>query len=244
MLIQHSHLGHFPSEPRGRATPRSRRLLLSLAAVVTVLGAGCAARGRPPVQAAPSGVHHPLEPGLTLYALSRAYQVPVSTLMTVNGIEDPTTIPAGTPIYIPGAPRLLVVPPPGRPSMAWPLAGNVTSGFGARGGGHSGIDIDGEMGESIRAAAAGTVLRAGKDDQYGLMIVLDHGQGVETLYAHASDLLVRQGDHVERDQPIARVGRSGNAKGTHLHFEVRLDGRSVNPAPYLQSPSHLASREP
>jgi murein DD-endopeptidase MepM/ murein hydrolase activator NlpD len=220
-------------------------LLPALVAAFSLIAAGCAARGpsRPTTVATPPGVHHPLDAGLTLYSLSRAYHVPVSTLMKANGITDPSTIPAGTPIFIPGARSLLDVPAPVRPALAWPLAGTVTSRFRSRGGSHRGLDIDGEKGDPIRAAAAGTVLRAGKDGRYGLSIVIRHGNGIETLYAHASVLLVREGDRVERSQKIARVGESGNARGTHLHFEVRLDGRAVNPGTYLQASSHMASRD-
>jgi LysM repeat protein len=186
----------------------------------------------------PAGVRHPLEKGLTLAALSRAYRVPVKTLLQVNGIVDPTSIPAGTPILIPGATRVLPVKPTvvlNGPRFAWPLIGSVTSRFGVikRDHRHVGIDIDGDEGEPVAAAADGRVSRTIGDAQYGLLVILDHPDGYETWYAHASRVLVSDGDMVKAGQSIALVGDSGNARGTHLHFEVRRNGRPVDPMSFL-----------
>src|SRR5262245_12673695 len=109
------------------------------------------------VHAAPAarpGVYHPLESGMTLYGLSRLYGVPVTTLMKANGIEDPTSIPAGSKIFVPGATARRSVPI--RARFDWPLRGAITSPFGRRGerDHHSGVDIDGEEGDPIRAAAS------------------------------------------------------------------------------------------
>jgi biotin carboxyl carrier protein len=223
--------------------------------------AGSAAPGA--AAAGPSGVRISLQPGMTLYSLARAYQVPLQTIMTANGILDPTMIRAGTEIYIPSpggaappapapsrAPRTggkTAQAPEQRPdaagdrspalmSIAWPLDGLITGGFGLRGRHHhhDGIDIDGTRGEEVRAVAAGVVVRAGSEGKYGKTVVIDHGDGVSTLYAHASRLLVRAGDAVEKGEAIAEVGATGNAHGTHLHFEVRKDGRPVDPLPYLE----------
>ncbi len=189
----------------------------------------------PPAPQHEVGVYHIIESGQTLFALYRVYQVPVETLIETNGIADPTRIPTGTPIFIPGADHILPVPVPGRPLLAWPLGGRVTSVYGVRGGSghHEGIDIDGEMGQEIRAAAAGFVARAGTNGSYGRMVLIDHGGGLTTFYAHASRLLVTEGEQVEKGQPVAEVGRSGNARGTHLHFEARRDGHPVDPLPLL-----------
>ena len=203
-----------------------------------------------------AGVRVSLHPGMTLYSLSRAYEVPVQTILRVNDIRDPTTIRAGTEIYIPAATRpggAPAAPPPTAPvprqkpmadgasapsemSIAWPLDGLITGAFGQRGRHHhhDGIDIDGVRGEDVRAVAAGIVVHSGSEGKYGKTVVIDHGNGVTTLYAHASRLLVREGDEVEQGQTIAEVGATGNARGTHLHFEVRRDGRPVDPIPYLK----------
>jgi murein DD-endopeptidase MepM/ murein hydrolase activator NlpD len=99
---------------------------------------------------------------------------------------------------------------------------------------HEGVDLAGEEGAEIRAAASGVVRRAGPLHGYGNAVEVDHGNGLSTLYAHASDLLVRDGDSVDPGQPIARVGHTGRATGAHLHFEVRLGGRPVDPARALK----------
>ncbi len=119
--------------------------------------------------------------------------------------------------------------------LAWPLTGIITGPYGRRGkhGHHAGIDIDGHAGDPIRAAASGVVVEAGLDGPYGRRVLIDHGDGLTTLYAHAEKLLVHPGETVHVGQRIALVGRSGNARGTHLHFEVRHDGLTVNPNGYL-----------
>lgn len=185
----------------------------------------------PPPRSEPRGVYHTLLSGQTLSALSRVYEIPVSTLMDVNGISDPTRIPAGSRIFVPGADHELPVPSPSSAALAWPLHGRITSGFGPRGkrSYHAGIDIDGVSGESIEAAADGVVVEAGRDGDYGLTILVDHGAGLVTRYAHASRLLVKRGDEVRRGEKIAEVGRTGNAHGSHLHFEVLQNGRAVDP---------------
>jgi len=229
-------------------------------------GAGCedAGSAAPPAgTTGPAGARVSLRPGMTLYSLARAYQVPLRTIMTANGILDPTMIRAGTDIYIPApggaaspapapsraprAGRTTAEAPVQRPgtagdrapdllSIAWPLDGRITGGFGLRGRHHhhDGIDIDGTQGEEVRAVASGVVVRSGSEGKYGKTVVIDHGNGVTTLYAHASRLLVRAGDAVEKGEAIAEVGATGNAHGTHLHFEVRQDGRPVDPVPYLE----------
>jgi len=206
--------------------------------------------------AAVGGVRVSLEPGMTLYSLSRSYHVPLETILKANGIDDPTSIRAGTEIYIPSArsgsksPSARGRAPGNRPapapeeeaavpglmSIAWPLDGLITGGFGQRGRHHhhDGIDIDGVRGEEVHAVAAGVVVRSGYDGNYGKTVVLDHGNGVTTLYAHASKLRVREGDEVEQGETIAEVGATGNARGTHLHFEVRRNGHPVDPIPYLK----------
>ena len=100
---------------------------------------------------------------------------------------------------------------------------------------HEGIDFPAETGTPIIAAAGGRVVAAGLHAQYGRMVEIDHGNGLITRYAHASQLNVRQGDVVVRGQRVATVGSTGRSTGPHLHFEVRLNGVPQNPARFLQA---------
>lgn len=124
---------------------------------------------------------------------------------------------------------------PGEPALLrWPLYGTIHSGFGRRGRRHhDGVDIEARRGDPIHVAADGWVVFSGSRGAYGRTVVVDHGDGLSTLYAHADVLKVKRGEPVRAGQTIARVGRSGNARGAHLHFEVRIDGQPVNPLEHL-----------
>jgi murein DD-endopeptidase MepM/ murein hydrolase activator NlpD len=98
---------------------------------------------------------------------------------------------------------------------------------------HEGIDISAPMGSPIEAPAAGVVTDAGWETGYGNTITIDHGFGIVTKFAHASKLLVKNGQRVSRGQRIALVGNSGLATGPHLHYEVHVNGRPVNPLKYV-----------
>ena len=118
--------------------------------------------------------------------------------------------------------------------FAWPLSGAVTSGYGYRWGRmHQGIDIDCVTGAAIRASNSGTVVTATYDDGYGNHLVIDHGGGIATLYAHNSELYVSSGTSVSRGQVISACGATGAVTGDHLHFEVRVNGTPQNPMNYL-----------
>ncbi|WP_026100221.1 murein hydrolase activator EnvC family protein [Fortiea contorta] len=98
---------------------------------------------------------------------------------------------------------------------------------------HAGLDFAASYGSTIRAADSGTVIFAGWYGGYGKAVIIDHGQGITTLYGHTSELFVAEGQGVERGQAIAAVGSTGLSTGPHLHFEVRRHGTPVNPADYL-----------
>ncbi|WP_174280523.1 M23 family metallopeptidase, partial [Sphingomonas bacterium] len=104
---------------------------------------------------------------------------------------------------------------------------------------HAGVDIPGPVGTPIYATADGTVAHAERMGGYGNMVEIDHGKGIATRYGHLSKFLVEPGTHVARGQLIALMGSTGRSTGPHLHYEVRIDGHPVNPAPFLTSGDYL-----
>jgi len=127
--------------------------------------------------------------------------------------------------------------------MLWPVEGysRISSSFGYRIHPifnvqklHTGIDIPAPVGTNILAASDGIVIYSDWLGTYGKVVMVDHGGGIVTLYAHNSSLLVSEGEYVSRGQPIAKVGNTGNSTGPHLHFEVRKNGVYVDPIPWLK----------
>ena len=141
-------------------------------------------------------------------------------------------------------------------SVAIPSAKPVTlnislsSGFGVRsdpfrGGAamHAGVDIPGPIGTPVYATADGIVGRAGWVGGYGNLIELEHGEGIQTRYGHLSQIIAQPGSRVTRGQLIGMMGSTGRSTGSHLHYEVRLGGRAVNPIPFLRTDSYLLAME-
>jgi murein DD-endopeptidase MepM/ murein hydrolase activator NlpD len=236
---------------------------VTIAAIVAValsLGIGCTPLGRssrPPTHrraaARGSGVYHTVRRGETLWRISKAYGVSIAEITEANGLSD-FTIHVGQQLFIPGVAETRVVTPTtpqtddtvGRPDakLSWPLAGrgrsSVTSPFGTRKDPntgilsfHKGIDIDGAREERVLAAAGGEIVFAGRMSGFGIVVMIDHGNRLITVYGHLSRTAVKLEDVVERGQVIGYVGTTGNARGTHLHFEVRYKGVSVDPLKYL-----------
>lgn len=110
---------------------------------------------------------------------------------------------------------------------------------------HAGVDIPGPVGTPIYATADGTIARAERAGGYGNLVEVDHGKGIATRYGHLSRILVMPGSHVQRGQLIALMGSTGRSTGSHLHYEVRIDGHAVNPAPFLTTADYwLAAASP
>ena len=133
--------------------------------------------------------------------------------------------------------------------MAWPVPGytTLTSQFGMRLHPilrvyklHTGIDIGAPKGANFVAAADGIVIKAGMNAGYGNVVVLDHGGGITTLYAHGSEILVSVGQQVKRGEPILKVGSTGYSTGPHAHFEVRVNGDCVQPLNFLKGNNNQA----
>lgn len=147
---------------------------------------------------------------------------PVTKVVAVGTKERPTWLPTG--------------------NFIWPVYGHITSSFGYRSifgsySYHSGLDIATSYGTAIAASDGGTVVFAGRATgsywSYGNLVIIDHGNGVQTYYAHCSSVLVSAGDKVYQGQTIARVGSTGRSTGNHCHFEVKVNGTSQNPYSYL-----------
>ena len=132
-------------------------------------------------------------------------------------------------------------PAPPRGSLAAPVTGDISSGFGwrldpltGRRAWHAGVDIKAEPGESVRAARSGVVTFAGEHAELGILVVLDHGDGLRTFYGHNQELDVKPGQRVDTGTELAKAGASGRAAGPHLHFEVRRGDLALNPEPLLR----------
>lgn len=154
-------------------------------------------------------------------------QEPVTKVIVVGTKKQPK------PTYTPEGNGLAT----GRFIWPAPYTRNITSPYGKRGSGfHRGIDIcaSGMYGSDVVAADGGVVVTATRHSSYGYYVLIDHGGGYQTLYAHNSQLLVKAGQKVSQGQLIAKVGSTGNSTAPHVHFEVRINGKNVNPLPYLK----------
>jgi murein DD-endopeptidase MepM/ murein hydrolase activator NlpD len=187
-------------------------------------------------------------------ALMRADQERIPGLLRqLNTVEEQYSDIRG--LFAPdgsGAPSELWLPPPGSLSRtsggdegrdgrpdSWPLVerGFVTQGLLDDGGrAHPGLDIATPTGSYIRAAGAGRVTEVGEDPTYGKFVRIDHGNGYETLYAHASDTSVELGEEVRKNEVIALSGSTGRSTAPHLHFEILLEGETVDPLELVQQP--------
>jgi len=193
------------------------------------------------------GIFYKVKDGDSLAKIASKHGTTVALIQQANGLEG-TDIAKGVEIFVPGAKPVVSVytaakssAPSSRVRFTWPLRGRITSSFGwrrhpitKRRDFHTGIDIARPYGTIIRAAAAGRVVYAGWMGGYGRVVVIDHGRGYSTLYAHCSRLLVRKGQRVSSGQAIGKVGASGRATGSHLHFEVRYKNKPINPMKVLR----------
>lgn len=196
------------------------------------------------------GVVHTVARGESLSTISLTYQVPIGEIAAANDLLVRGSLSPRATLVIPGASppkpasqrnsRSLASrssPSRGLPaveSLRWPLQGEITSNFGRRRGRmHCGTDIAAEPGSRVVAAASGEVVYAGWKGGYGLLVVINHGGGLETWYGHNSKVLVGLGSQVATGQPISVLGSTGRSTGPHLHFEVRTGGRPQNPLRFL-----------
>ena len=199
-----------------------------------------------------------VRPGDTLYGLARTYGCDPAQLAAVNELQPPYLIFPGQSLLLPLAeeqscwpgtaageviadPAALTAALAPAAGFAWPAQGVITSPFGPRDDSfHYGLDIAVASGTPVKAAAAGRVLEAGwKNEGYGYAVLIDHENGMLTLYGHCSAVEAAPGQWVEQGETVALSGSTGRSTGPHLHFEVRLEGEPRDPLEYLPEEGRL-----
>ncbi len=182
------------------------------------------------------GAYHTVQEGETLERIAKTYGVDPAVIVAypLNGLSEPVTLQAGQKLVIPGGRRdLRLAKPPLSPDypFAWPLWGEISQGYKP---GHLAIDIAGPYDTPVYAARAGRVTFSGFSDVgYGYTVILDHGDGLTSLYGHLKGDYVAVGQWVKRGEIIGRLGSTGNSTGPHLHFEIRRKGERQNPLHFL-----------
>jgi len=201
-----------------------------------------------------TGVVHKVVRGENLSLISKKYSIEEAKIMEANKMTDSSKLAVGQKLVIPGgrkygsisyasrgytglsAIRDLVKPGGATPvssnKMNWPTQGHrITQYYSWR---HHGVDIANKAGTPIYAADAGTVESTGWNRGYGNTIVIDHGGGKKTKYAHLSKFYVKKGQKVGKGESIGAMGSTGWSTGSHLHFEVIINGRKYNPLNYIR----------
>ena len=191
-----------------------------------------------------NGAYHEVKAGDTLDSIAKRYSVEVSTIVECeyNDLSEPYELQAGRRLVVPGGTRPVVpryvratAPPPtnapqGTGNFMWPTSGYLTQGYWL---GHQAIDLGAPTGTPIYAADAGYVAATGWMGGYGNYVIVNHGNGFETLYAHLSEIRAIAGQGVDRGHVIGLVGSTGRSTGPHLHFEIRQGGVKRNPLGFL-----------
>jgi murein DD-endopeptidase MepM/ murein hydrolase activator NlpD len=193
------------------------------------------------------GIFYKVKKGDSLSSITKKYGVHVEGVYSANKMTEEDTLVAGQKLFLPAAKPLSVAHSrsvSGSSSargFRWPVVGRISSPFGwrrdpfnKRKDFHTGMDIKAPSGRTIVASKGGKVVYSGWMGGYGRVIVIDHGGGYKTLYAHCSRLLVSRGRKVSQGQAIARVGSSGRSTGPHVHFEVRYRNSPINPLKVLR----------
>jgi LysM repeat protein len=194
-----------------------------------------------------SGIRHKVKRGDTIAKIAKKYRAEVDDIIEFNKLASADDINVGETLIIPGGKKPQIVrsyslrrwtapttSTVGKGKMVWPsTCRRITQYYHWR---HHAIDIACRYGTAIKAAAAGRVIKAqgGWNGGYGIMVVIDHGNGIQTLYSHLSKLYVRVGDYVQAGQAIGAEGSSGRSTGPHVHFEVRVSGWRRNPLLYIR----------
>ncbi len=176
---------------------------------------------------------HTVKSGDTLGGIANRYGVAMTNLALANNISAPYSLRVGQKVIIPAVINTTIRPqtPRTTPYFRRPHDGRVMLGFGR---GHDGIDIETGMGDMVRAAASGTVVFAAPEKtRFGRQVLIDHGNGWQTSYGHLSRITVSKGEVVKVGERIGLAGDAGIATRPELHFEIRHNGRDVDPATKL-----------
>ncbi|MDD5073316.1 MAG: LysM peptidoglycan-binding domain-containing M23 family metallopeptidase [Candidatus Omnitrophica bacterium] len=209
--------------------------------------AGCAETPviKPPKEGLPvhakGGTYHRVVKGETLWRIAKNNGVDLETLVEANGLADAGNIKVGQDILIPAKPaqpvsNITPIPVYSKEDFIWPVKGKVISSFGQKRGStpNKGVDIQAREGTAVIASRSGRVIFS--DDKvrgFGKTVILDHGDGIQTVYSHNSEILVRIGEDVRQAQPVAKVGSGGRGNSPYLHFEIRKRHKPQNPFYYL-----------
>jgi murein DD-endopeptidase MepM/ murein hydrolase activator NlpD len=188
--------------------------------------------------------YHIVKRGESLWQIARKYKKDMKLLASANNIVNVDCLRVGTRLVIPQEEKEDAVPAYARQNLPsrykgywrWPVKGEITSTYGPRGSEfHHGLDIAAEKGERIYPVRAGEVEFSGwLNSIYGRAVIVDHGDGIRTVYAHNSKNLVEEGDRVRISQPIAEIGSTGKSTGPHLHLEVHVDNETIDPLRLLE----------
>ena len=182
-----------------------------------------------------SGILYLVKNGDSLSVISKKYKISSAEIAEVNGLNS-STISRGQKLFLPGAKPLVEFKIITKNRFLWPIFGKITSGYGMRKHPmsnnmqfHTGIDIGANVGVPFHATADGIVVYSGNGGAYGNMIIIRHQDGYLSVYAHASNLLVKKDQFVKQGQRIGSVGATGMVTGPHLHFEVKKYNQGMNP---------------
>jgi murein DD-endopeptidase MepM/ murein hydrolase activator NlpD len=191
----------------------------------------------PPQAQGIPGVSHRVETGQTLWRISKLYGVDIDEIIRLNHISEDATIEVGQVLAIPKHVNVQNMPiKSGGDDFIWPLRGRVISGFGAtyRNLINKGINIQASAGSDVLATRGGRVVfYSNKFGNFGKTVIIDHGDGLRSIYSRVSEIFVQPGENVLRGSLIGRVGSSARDKNSYLHFQIRKGAIPQNPLFYL-----------
>ena len=196
-----------------------------------------------------SGINHEVKSGDTVLALAKKYQTKASEIVKANKLAEAGDIRKGDLLYIPGGIKPATIrssytprnttanntyspPTDTGTKLLWPVISHRITQYYHWG--HHGLDVGDKKGNPIYASESGKVERSAWNRGYGYNIIINHGNGLKTLYAHANSLLVKAGETVSRGQSIALIGSTGWSTGPHIHYEVIVNGYKQNPLNYIK----------